>query len=411
MMRYAIPTILWLAVLVASIWIVFKTGNENQGTAVSTNTDGVVMAKVPWEHLPDIDRFELTDQNGEKFDTAKLVGRPYVVSFFFANCPSICRDLNKQIERLNQAVKDTDIQFLTITVKPEEDTPEVLKRYAEGFGAEPDRWAFLTGDFYKIQEVGSHMFNVVVDPETHTDNIMLVDKWGRYRDRFKWQQPYDMKRFIQVAKDVAAEKDPPFGEVVETRNVMAGKPPNDLADVPWIREFHLTKRDGDSFFSRDLVGQVWICNLFFATCPGICKTQTEYLRELRVRLGDDCPQIVSISTNAADDSPAVLRNYAEKYGLDTDDQSWMFLTGNPHLIKRIGSEFLAAPADEGHHSSDLFVIDRWGDVRGSFDWQDSEQEKAMLELIENLQTERFPPKPVIEKKRDKSGEQSEASKE
>ncbi len=353
---------------------------------------GTVKVDVPWQHLPDVNRFKLIDQNGNEFDSADLTGKPYVVSFFFASCPSFCRDLNNEIFRVNKELKDTDIQFLTLTVQPEKDTPEVLARYAADYEATPDRWAFLTGQLFQLQAIGERDFNVPVDPATHTDNIMLVDKWGRFRDRFKWDQPLDMKRFVDVAKEVADETEPPIGKIINTRNAMAGFEQTDLSQIDWIREFYLTERSGDQFFSRDMVGEVWIANFFFSKCPGICKEQNEYLRDLQKRIGEKCPRVVSITTDPTFDTPEKLREVAKSLG--ADETKWLFCTGPAGLIPRIGSEFFNAHAKDGHHSSQLFIVDRWGKVRGDFDWKDPKQEIEMLELIEQLKLETRPQRPV-----------------
>lgn len=407
-MKNKIPILLWALVLVSAAVVFYvrsvyqpdsttRSGQSVEATDpgrvphVNLDSDGRAFAKIPWKHLPDVDRFKLIDQNGEAFDSADLNGQAYVVSFFFASCPTFCRDLNKEIERVNSALKNTDIRFVTLTVDPANDTSEVLHKYAEGFGATPDRWAFLTGQKYQLVEIGEHVFNVPVDPSTHTDNILLVDKWGRYRDRFKWDDSADMKRFIKVAKEVATESEPPIDEVIETRNVLAGLKPSNLDSVRWVRDFHLTERSGESFYSRDLVGQVWIANFFFSTCPGICKAQNEYLRNLQKRLGDQCPLVVSITTDPETDSPEVLREFATSLG--ADDLNWQFLTGQQLLIERIGSEFFQADSGAEHHSSLLYVVDRWGDVRGKFDWQVTSDEIEMIELIETLKTETRPPRP------------------
>lgn len=362
--------------------------DENDATNLKLDSTGRAFAEVPWEHLPNVDRFELIDQEGNKFDSADLAGQAYVVSFFFASCPTFCMDLNKEIDRVNSALKGTDIRFLTLTVDPKNDTPEVLNKYADGFGAKPDRWAFLTGQNYQLVEIGENMFNVPVNPETHTDNILLVDKWGRYRDRFKWDQPYDMKRFIKVAKEVAAETKPPLGEKVETRNVLAGVERKELNDIRWVRDFFLTERTGEKFFSRDLTGEVWIANFFFSNCPGVCKDQNQYLRNLQKRLGDECPRIVSITTDPARDTVEHLREFADT--LEADPENWLFLTGNPVLIKRIGSEFFKADSGDEHHSSLLYVVDRWGQVRGKFDWGNAADEVEMIKLIKVLEGEDRP---------------------
>lgn len=295
------------------------------------------------------------------------------------------------MKRLNDQLKKEDVAFVSITVDPENDTPEVLERYAQDYDADPQRWVFLTDQMYKIKQLGEQVFRVVVDKDTHTDNILLVDRWGRYRDRFKWDDPYDMKRLLQVVKDVAAEQDPPLEKTVRTRNVLAGREPINFKQIPWIREFHLTERNGEPFFSRELTGQVWIANFFFANCPEICKKQASYLRNLRERLGEQAPTIVSISTDPTNDSLEVLRNYADQLGAD---DRWLFCTGPQTLINRIGSEFFRAQTSTDHHSSLLYVVDRWGKVRGEFDWRDPAAEQAMLQLIEQLEAETRPQLPV-----------------
>jgi cytochrome oxidase Cu insertion factor (SCO1/SenC/PrrC family) len=367
------------------------TGANSESSDLIVDEHGRAFAEVPWEYLRDVDRFKLKDQNGDEFDSADLNGEVYAVSFFFATCPSFCLDLNKQLDQTNSALRGTDIRFLTLTVDPKNDTTEKLRTYANQFGAEPDRWAFLNGQRHQLEQVGEHTFDVPIDPETHTDNIFLVDKWGRYRDRFKWDQPYDMKRFVEVAKELAAETEPPFGKVIKTRNVMAGTVP-DSNKIPWVRDFHLTERSGKPFFSRQLTGEVWIANFFFTMCPGVCPRQSRYVRDLQKRLGQSSPKMVSISTDSQTDTPEVLREYATN--LEADDDNWLFLTGDPNFIKRIGVEFFKANADGGHHSSLLFVVDRWGEVRGEFDWEKASEETEMLALVEKLRAETRPPRPV-----------------
>ena len=69
----------------------------------------------------------------------------------------------------------------------------------------------------------------------------------------------------------------------------------------------------------------------------------------------------------------------------------MFCTGESALIPRVGAEYFGAAAKNGeHHASDLFVVDRWGVVRGRFDWQDSTAEVKMLELVEECWNEKTP---------------------
>ena len=287
-------------------------------------------------------------------------------------------------------MRGKDISFVSITVDAAEDTPEVLNRYAQDFEASPPDWVFLTGQPYRIDELGEQVFRVVVDKATHTDNILLIDRWGKYRDRFKWDDPYDMKRFVQVAQSLIDESEPPFGESIHTRNALAGHEPSNWDTVPWIREFFLRMSDGSKWSSRDLTGEVWIASFFFSTCPGICVEQNQYLAGLQTRLKDHPARIVSITTDPQHDTPQVLAQYARTLGANPD-KWWFGTTGDEPLVKRVSGEFFGASAGSGHHSSELFVVDRWGNVRGRFDWQQASDEASMLALIDQLNDEQRPP--------------------
>lgn len=398
-MNKTIAVILWSLVIVAGAAIGYSrfvgNGNGADGTMVpinehgDKNQPGAAFATVPWEHFQNVPRFQLTNQLGQPFDSAAVAGRPMTISFFFAECPSICRDLNKQVRDLRQEVNDSEMMFTTFSVDPEKDTPEVLEKYALDFDADTKDWNFLTGPLYKIKQLGSQTFRVSVDRNTHTDNIILVDRWGRYRDRFKWNDPYDMKRYLQVAKQVLAEQEPPLGQSFSTRNVLAGINPPKLDAVPWIHDFHLTDQDSQPFYSRDLGGKVWIASFFFVSCPGICLKQNQYLSALQSHLSQHPASIVSISTDPNRDSPDKLKTYGRKMGADF--KHWTFLTGDETLIERAGAEYFGAHASGGHHSTSFFIVDRWSNVRGEFDWREPTAELQMLELIDKLNAETIPP--------------------
>lgn len=387
-MNKPLPILLWILVFISGgITFFFLKYKNNDYTKTDFQPERAFQ-QIPWKHLQDIPPFQLTDQEGNEFDSASLVGRPYVVSFFFAECPTICAKLNKHMQQLRERMDDPELVFLSITVDPDRDTPEILKAYAANYNANVDDWKFLTGDLHRVQEVGERSFQVIVDREIHTEDIMLVDRWGRFRDRFKWDDAYDSKRFLSVAKDVLAEQKPPLNSSFETRNMMAGAIPSDLSSIKWIRDFHLTNQDEGEFFSRNLTGEVWIANFFFTSCPDICIKQNEYLAGLQKRLKDHPARIVSITTDPNQDTPGALQNFANQIGANLD--SWTFLTGNQTLINRVSAEFFGASSSENHHSTRLFVVDRWGQVRGNFDWRQPEDEVQMLKLIDELNEETQP---------------------
>ena len=391
---------LWACVFIAGYYVFFmqprlnRNANQLNG-AVSTSdpnamvsSSGAVFVTVPWKSLPDVERFQLTDQTGANFDSADLNGHVYAVSFFFSSCPTICRDLNRQLQQLGEQLRDVDVQLLTITVDPDVDTPEVLGRYAQDFGAVPERWRFLTGAMHRIKQLGEHSFRVIIDKAEHTDKIHIVDKWGRFRDRFQWNDPDDMKRCAVVVRELAAETKPPLDAEIVTRNAMAGIEPVDWDSVPWIREFYVIDQNGKKFSSRDLTGEVWLGSFFFSTCPGVCIKQNQYLSALQDRLGNRKLKIVSITTDPQKDTPAVLTDYAQQ--LHALPDQWLFCSANEKLTRRIAAEFFKASVGGDHHTSRLFVVDRWGQVRGSFDWQQPDHEAQLLALVDQCSTELSP---------------------
>jgi cytochrome oxidase Cu insertion factor (SCO1/SenC/PrrC family) len=389
-----VGTVLWiLVIIVGVVWVYVKTRPApvvvqfDPRTGLVTQSDGREFAGVTWKRLPQMKRFELTERSGSELESTTLNGKPYVISFFFGNCPTICRDLNRQIQRLNHEFAGTDLTFLSLSVDPDNDTPERLTQYAGEFDADSQQWLFLTGQLYKIREVGEKQFRVIVDGVNHTGDLFLIDRWGRYRDRFTWDDSREMKRFSQVAREVLDETEPPLDVVVSTRNIFASLPHDKPELVPWLHDFQLTDQDDQMFWSRDLTGRVWVASMFFSRCPGVCPRQNKFLADLQAEISGRNAELVSITTDPQNDDPATLRQYGKSIGAGP---AWRFLTGDLTYIRRIGSEFLGIAGEGEHHSTILVVVDRWGSVRGRIDWRNEGASKVLLDLIDQLNKEQSP---------------------
>jgi cytochrome oxidase Cu insertion factor (SCO1/SenC/PrrC family) len=380
--------ILWTLVLVAvCIW--FANQMRERPPVISVET-GPLFKKLPWKHLPDVAPFELTTIDGTKFDSRQLAGHPYAVNFFFSTCPTICRQLNEQVRILAEQFRNDDLTFLSITVDPSTDTPERLAEYAKLFDAAPQKWKFLTGELSTIQQLGDQSFRVRLEKEVHTEEIVLVDRWGRFRDRFRWDDPAEMRRFAAVATQVIGEQQPPLEDTVETRNLMAGIPHTPQNSPPWLNEFFLLQSDGTVLYSRDLIGQVWIGSIFFSTCTTHCLEQNRYLRDLQERLGDRPVRIVSVTTDPQTDTPARLQLYAQE--MKAQPNRWLFLTADEKsYAHRVAAEYFGLFVQGSDHATDLAIIDRWGRVRKKFNWRDPSQEAEMFKLVDELVAEEQPP--------------------
>jgi len=146
------------------------------------------------ERLPRIGpapEFNLTDQDGRRVALKELRGKVLAVTFIFASCTDTCPLLTAKMaavqDRLGAAF-GPDIRFVSITVDPERDTPEVLKRYAHAYHADPAGWSFLTGTPAEIREVAGR-YGVIYKKTPsgdvdHTFLTSLIDRGGTLRVQY-----------------------------------------------------------------------------------------------------------------------------------------------------------------------------------------------------------------------------------
>ena len=102
--------------------------------------------------------------------------------------------------------------FVSITCDPRNDSPAKLREYAALFQARPQQWYFLTGDLTYIRMIGRDAFKVPVDEKAHANRLMLVDKWGRVRGHFDWQDPRELERIEKQTRELLEETTPPERE-------------------------------------------------------------------------------------------------------------------------------------------------------------------------------------------------------
>src|SRR3989441_7057939 len=100
--------------------------------------------------------FTLTTQDGGRLSLRDLRGKVVAVTFMYASCADTCPLLTAKLAGIQAKFGPefgSRVFFASVTVDPERDTPDVLKRYAEAHGANPAGWAFLTGTPAEIREL------------------------------------------------------------------------------------------------------------------------------------------------------------------------------------------------------------------------------------------------------------------
>jgi protein SCO1/2 len=134
---------------------------------------------------------ELTDQANRPFRLADLRGKAVLVSFVYTTCNGVCPATTHGLYRVQQALKDAGlwgsrVEFVSVSLDPVRDTPEVLAGYARVYDADPAAWHFLTGPPDRVAGVIAAwgMWARLGPSGTldHPSRIFLVDPRGRQRE-------------------------------------------------------------------------------------------------------------------------------------------------------------------------------------------------------------------------------------
>jgi protein SCO1 len=139
-----------------------------------------------FHQIPD---FSYTNQNGQTLAKKDVLGQVFVADFFFSTCPTICPKMTSQMKRLQTLTSDIEeIRFLSFTINPKNDTPEVLLDYANQYGVSLSNWDFLTGDEDATHHLGVKGFLVHARADedepggfAHSPSLVLVDRKGHIR--------------------------------------------------------------------------------------------------------------------------------------------------------------------------------------------------------------------------------------
>ncbi len=139
--------------------------------------------------------FELTAQDGRRFSSATLAGKPYAIFFGFTQCPDVCPttllEMSNHLTALGATAKDLAVLF--VSVDPERDTREHMQAYLANFDA---RIVGLTGTAAEIAEIAK-AYRVVYEKVptsggytlNHTAAVYLMNKAGRLAGTLNYQEP------------------------------------------------------------------------------------------------------------------------------------------------------------------------------------------------------------------------------
>ena len=129
--------------------------------------------------------YPCVERSGKETRTSELRGKFVVVDFIFTNCGGPCPLMSEAMSKLQKALEGADdVRLVSFSVDPDRDTPEVLAKYAERYGADKEQWLFLRAELPQLREIAYDRLGLVgsrEQPIIHSPKFALLDREGRVR--------------------------------------------------------------------------------------------------------------------------------------------------------------------------------------------------------------------------------------
>jgi len=146
--------------------------------------------------LGQLPEFSLVDQDQQAFSRESMEGSLWVSAFVFTHCRSTCPRLTAHMKGLQSRVSDVpSAHFLSVSVDPRNDTPEVIKAYMTKNELDERNWRFVTGEEDAIRHVVVDGFRVGLGDEDskaagaddimHSNSFVLVDDKAQVRGYYR----------------------------------------------------------------------------------------------------------------------------------------------------------------------------------------------------------------------------------
>ena len=153
---------------------------------------------LPLRVIGSVADFTLTNQAGQSVSLASFSNQVWLADIVFTRCAGPCPRLTAQMKSLQDKLPPASpARLVTLTTDPEFDTPEVFKKYGQHFGADFNRWTFLTGSKREIAALAGGSLKLSAQPVNpaeqknaadlfiHTTIFVIVDRHARLRGFFE----------------------------------------------------------------------------------------------------------------------------------------------------------------------------------------------------------------------------------
>src|SRR5665213_3096218 len=142
--------------------------------------------------------FTLTNEDGNVTTLADFTNRVWVADIIFTRCASSCPVMSRQMKSLQDGLPaGSHAKLLTLTCDPGYDSPSILKKYGEHYGADFQRWMFLSGTPKALSGLATGSLKLGVTPVSpqdrtdptdffiHSTIFVIGDRQTRLRDIFQ----------------------------------------------------------------------------------------------------------------------------------------------------------------------------------------------------------------------------------
>jgi len=162
-------------------------------TTVSTNSLSKADIERAKNYFTDT---EMTTHDGEnvRFYSDVLDGHIVVINAMYTNCIGACPLVTQKLSQVSRELGDLygrDVYFVSISIDPEVDTPEILSEFARKQNVNLDGWTFLTGSKQKVDNVVKKIGLYTPRKEEHKALILLgntrTGRWQKVQPNLPYQ--------------------------------------------------------------------------------------------------------------------------------------------------------------------------------------------------------------------------------
>ena len=158
--------------------------------------------------------FSFTNQDGKRVTFNDFRGKVLIFTLIYTRCPlpDFCIRMSDHFSRIQKSInKDPALadkwHLMSITFDPKNDTPAVLKKYGQNYGADFSTWDFVVNDLPTIRRLGDGLDLTFYDDDggliAHNLRTVLIDQQGKLAEVIKdneWKPEDVAKRIRELAR-------------------------------------------------------------------------------------------------------------------------------------------------------------------------------------------------------------------